>query len=79
MIELDKAAKAGLARRLARHLGEELDVEVGVLQAEMLLDFLITEIGPVIYNSGLADAHAAILRRMDDAADDINVLEKPVR
>jgi uncharacterized protein (DUF2164 family) len=31
----------------------------------------------VFYNQGLRDAHAAILRRLEDAAGDIDVLEKP--
>lgn len=31
----------------------------------------------LFYNQGLKDAHAAILRRLEDAAGDIDVLEKP--
>lgn len=78
-IELDKNVRADLSKRIARHLRDELDVDVGGLQAEMLLDILLKEVGPSVYNRGLLDAQAVFMRRMDDAADDIHVLEKPLR
>jgi len=73
---LEKQEKADLAARIRAYLAREAEAELGLLQAEIFVDFLAEEIGYVFYNQGLRDAQTAILRRLDDAAGDIDVLEK---
>ncbi|MFF2319907.1 DUF2164 domain-containing protein [Agrobacterium sp. NPDC058088] len=73
---LEKQEKADLAVRIRAYLARETEAEIGLLQAEIFVDFLAEEMGYVFYNQGLKDAHTAILRRLDDAAADIDVLEK---
>lgn len=73
---LEKQEKADLAARIRAHLARETEAEIGLLQAEIFVDFLAEEMGYVFYNQGLKDAYATILRRLDDAAADIDVLEK---
>ncbi|MBO9656449.1 DUF2164 domain-containing protein [Agrobacterium sp. SOY23] len=73
---LEKQEKAALAARIRDYLARETETEIGLLQAEIFVDFLAEEMGYVFYNQGLGDAHAAILRRLEDAAADIDVLEK---
>ncbi|NTC83297.1 DUF2164 domain-containing protein [Agrobacterium tumefaciens] len=74
---LEKQDRAELAARVREYLARETETEIGLLQAEIFVDFLAEEVGYVFYNQGLKDAHAAILRRLEDAAGDIDVLEKP--
>ncbi|UXS96759.1 DUF2164 domain-containing protein [Agrobacterium tumefaciens] len=74
---LEKQDRAVLAARVREYLARETETEIGLLQAEIFVDFLADEVGYVFYNQGLKDAHAAILRRLEDAAGDIDVLEKP--
>ena len=74
---LEKQEKAVLAARIKDYLARETETEMGLLQAEIFVEFLAEEVGSVFYNQGLKDAHAAILRRLEDAAGDIDVLEKP--
>ena len=74
---LEKQEKAALAARVRDYLAREAEAEIGLLQAEIFVDFLAEELGYVFYNRGLRDAQAAILRRLEDAAGDIDVLEKP--
>ncbi|MBN8933660.1 MAG: DUF2164 domain-containing protein [Rhizobium pusense] len=74
---LEKQEKAALAARVRDYLAREAEAESGLLQAEIFVDFLAEELGYVFYNQGLRDAQAAILRRLEDAAGDIDVLEKP--
>ncbi|MDH7805193.1 uncharacterized protein (DUF2164 family) [Rhizobium sp. AN67] len=74
---LEKQERAVLAARVREYLARETETEIGLLQAEIFVDFLAEEVGYVFYNQGLKDAHAAILRRLEDAAGDIDVLEKP--
>ena len=74
---LEKQERAVLAARVREYLARETETEIGLLQAEIFVDFLAEEVGYVFYHQGLKDAHAAILRRLEDAAGDIDVLEKP--
>ncbi|MFK4256679.1 DUF2164 domain-containing protein [Agrobacterium tumefaciens] len=74
---MEKQERAVLAARVREYLARETETEIGLLQAEIFVDFLAEEVGYVFYNQGLKDAHAAILRRLEDAAGDIDVLEKP--
>lgn len=77
-IEFNRQEKADLVSRIRKHLLDELDCEVSGLQGEMFLDFLSEELGPRFYNRGLNDALTAVKRRMEDAASDIDILEKTI-
>ncbi|MDP1632477.1 MAG: DUF2164 domain-containing protein [Caulobacter sp.] len=76
-IELDKPARELMLRQLGRYLKVELDVEIGGLPAEFLLDFLTEHLGPHYYNQGLQDARTAFLKRVDEIGETIYELEKP--
>ena len=78
-IELDKPIRDALTRTLSRYLKDELDVEVGGMDALLLLDFLADTLGPHFYNQGLADAQAVLAKRLEDLAEAITAIEKPVR
>ena len=43
---------------IQRYFKEQLDEEVGDLRARLLLDFVLKEIGPTIYNHAIRDAQA---------------------
>ena len=74
-IEFSKEEKAEIVSRIRAYFDRELD-PIGALPAEFLLDFLTEEIGPYFYNRGLRDAHAALLKRMEDMGEDIHLLER---
>lgn len=76
-VKLDKQQKADLVLAIRTYLNDEIEVEISGLQCEMLMEKLHSLVGPVFYNQGLRDAQAAILRRLDDAAGDIEVMERP--
>ncbi len=77
-LKLEKQQKADMVLALRSYLADELDVEIGALQVEILVDHLAEVIGPVFYNKGLRDAHEAVLQRMEYAAADIDLLERSV-
>lgn len=58
----DDSAKA--LGSLRRYCAEELDVELGELPGKLLLEFILTEIGPSIYNRGVADAQVYMRDRV---------------
>ncbi len=45
-----------------------MDEEIGDLKAGLLLDFILSELGPAVYNQGLADAQAYFEERSQDLA-----------
>jgi uncharacterized protein (DUF2164 family) len=49
---------------IKRFVAEHLDEGIGDLKASLVLEFLLKEIGPTIYNRAVADAQA----RIQDAA-----------
>jgi len=57
-IELPKKLRDQLIASLKQYFAENLDQDIGDLKASLLLDFILKEIGPVIYNSAIADAQA---------------------
>jgi uncharacterized protein (DUF2164 family) len=78
-IELETTVRDALARDIARHLKAEFDVEVGGLEAVLLIDFLSERMGPHYYNQALADARARLEARFEALNDVFYELEKPVK
>jgi len=75
---LEKDDRLALARTLRAWLKDELDVEIGGLDAEVLLDVMAERIGPRFYNQGLRDAATALAKRMDVLTEALEELERPV-
>lgn len=61
----DDARKQALAS-LREQLSEQFDEDVGDLKTNLLLDFMLTEIGPTIYNQAIADARSFFEERVSD-------------
>lgn len=59
------ATKKALAS-IKRYVRENLDEEIGDLKAALLLEFVLTEIAPSVYNQAIADAQAYIQDRLAD-------------
>jgi uncharacterized protein (DUF2164 family) len=51
---------------ISRYLQEELEQEIGEMQAGFLLDYLLTEIAPIAYNQGVGDARRYLEEKMED-------------
>jgi uncharacterized protein (DUF2164 family) len=59
-IELDPETKKQLTASLKRYFAEALDLDIGDLKASLLLQFILREIGPSIYNRAIADAQSCM-------------------
>jgi uncharacterized protein (DUF2164 family) len=77
-LKLDKDTRTRLAVQIKRYMDQELDLEIGNMDAEFLIDFLNTSLGAHFYNLGLKDAQALFARKVDDINDEIYALEKQV-
>ncbi len=64
-IKLPKATEQRLVASIRRYCAENLQ-EIGDLQATLLLDFCLREIGPSVYNQAVADAQAYVQDKVMD-------------
>ncbi|MEP1472543.1 MAG: DUF2164 domain-containing protein [Halieaceae bacterium] len=76
-MEFDSDRKSVVVHKIQRYFEAELNQEIGQFDAEFLLDFFASEIGPEFYNQGLQDAQAVLSSRIDDIQDAIAEIEKP--
>ena len=51
---------------LKRYLAEELDQDVGDLKAGLLLEFILKEVAPSVYNGAIADAQTFLRDQLAD-------------
>ena len=73
---LTREQQQDAASRLRAYLRDEMDVEVGQLPAEMLVEFIERDIGRLFYNRGLRDAETVVRQKVEDVADALYGLER---
>lgn len=75
-LKLSKEARTEAADRIQRYFAAELDVDIGPLPAEFVLEFFAEQIGGYFYNQGLADAQAVFSRSVDDVSEQLYAMEQ---
>jgi uncharacterized protein (DUF2164 family) len=73
-IELNKDAQSAAVASIQRYISENLDVAVGNMQARSLLDYVLKEIAPSVYNQAIADAQRHLQAKVLDL--DVECYEK---
>lgn len=77
-LKLPKEQKQQLVHSLQSYLETELDVEIGQLAGEGLLDHMLRELAPHVYNQALADARKVVEQRMASIEEELYALELPL-
>lgn len=77
-IKLSKEQTEVLVSKVKEYFEQELEQDIGSFEAEFLIDFFIKNVGPVIYNRGLADAQQLFSEKADEISYQIQELEKPI-
>ncbi|WP_116364278.1 DUF2164 domain-containing protein [Parahaliea mediterranea] len=75
-LKLSDEQKSRLVARVKTYVSDELDQDIGAFEAEFLIDFIAAELGPVIYNQGLADAQQLFREKTEELSYQIHELEK---
>ena len=57
-VTLSQEARKQFIASIKRYVAEEMDEEFGDLRAGRLLDYVLKEIAPTVYNQAIADAQA---------------------
>ena len=66
MIELTPARQEQLMASLKRYLQEEFEIDMGDLKSQLMLDFMLQELGPAVYNQAIQDAQAYFIEKTTD-------------
>ncbi|MFD0893283.1 DUF2164 domain-containing protein [Luteolibacter ambystomatis] len=65
-LKLPSSERKDVLRSLGRYFTEELDTDLGDMQAGLLLDYILKEIAPLAYNQGVEDARRFLSDKMED-------------
>jgi len=70
LIQLDKQHRNDAIASLQRYFEENLE-PIGDLPAGLLLNYILEEIGPAIYNKAIADAQSQLQLRVADLTGEL--------
>lgn len=65
-MELKKETQKRMLASIQHYFQENMEEEVGDLKAMLLLEFIMKEIGPAIYNQAVSDAQAVMQNHVND-------------
>ena len=65
-IVLAPDVKKQVIASIRRYFAESWDTDIGDLQADLLRDYLLREIGPTVYNRAIADSQVFLRDRVAD-------------
>jgi len=70
-IKLTQPIKEKIIYELQSFFANEREEDLGNIGAELMVDFILKEVGPMIYNQALIDVHEL----MEEKLEDIYLLE----
>jgi uncharacterized protein (DUF2164 family) len=76
IVKMPRETKQLLVSGIRGYMETELDKEIGELAGEQLLDFLLGELTPHIYNAAIDDARKLLEERMSGVDDDLYALKR---
>jgi uncharacterized protein (DUF2164 family) len=77
-LELNESARKQAVASLQVYAAAELEVDLSELQAMLLLDHVLADLGPAIYNQATVDARAYIEERAADLEAALHKAEFPL-
>jgi uncharacterized protein (DUF2164 family) len=75
-IELEEARRKRALAKLQTFYLKEFDEQLSAFRADQLLDFMLTALGPQIYNQGVQDARVFFQQKLDDLDAEIHEREE---
>jgi len=78
-IKLPREQKLEIVSNIQHYFETERSESIGDLAAENLLDFMLQELSPYVYNQAISDARKIIDQKMASLDDEMYALEKPTR
>ncbi|HEY0025840.1 MAG TPA: DUF2164 domain-containing protein [Longimicrobium sp.] len=78
-IRLADDRRVRLVRSLKAFFDDNFDEPLSDFRANELLDFIVAELGPVVYNQGVQDARGYVLKKLEDLEGEVYEPERPGR
>lgn len=75
-MKFPREQKDEMIGRIQRYFELERSETIGTVAADQLLDFMIRELGPFVYNQAIQDARKTVAERMQSMEDELYALEK---
>ena len=76
MISISRKNKDKIIQDLQEWFQDNLDQDIGSLDAEFLTEFFTENVGGLYYNQALKDVHSLIYEKTESLADNIYELSK---
>lgn len=77
-IRLPKEQKDEIVDRLKVFFEEERSESIGDLAAEQIIDFMMKELSPYVYNRAISDVRIMINEKFSQIEDELYAMEKPI-
>ncbi len=78
-LKIPKEQKAQIVAMVQQYFRDERGEEIGDLAAEFLIDFMIKQMGPFLYNQAIEDVQAVLNQKMAALEEDVYALKMPVK
>lgn len=77
-MNLSKEQRLQVTQRIRTYFEDEHGQEMGQIAADQLLDFMLKEISPYIYNQAVEEAITMVQQRMISLEEDLYALKKHI-
>src|ERR1700693_1755420 len=78
VLKISREHKALLVNNIQSYFETERSKTIGELAAGNLLDFMIKQLGPIIYNQAIRDVRTVVMQQMERVEEEIHALEQPL-
>jgi uncharacterized protein (DUF2164 family) len=78
VLKLSREHKALLVNKIQSYFETERSETIGELAAGNLLDFMIQQLGPIVYNQAIRDVLTVVMQQMERVEEEIHALEQPL-
>lgn len=77
-IKLSKEQKERIVENVQAYFLDERSEDMSQLAAELLVDFMLKQLGPCVYNKAISDVRAVMNEMHARVDDELYALEKPI-
>ena len=77
--KITREHKQFLVNKIQTYFDAEMSESIGELAAGNLLDFMLKQLGPTIYNQAISDAQIVVKQQMERVEEEIYALGQPVK
>jgi uncharacterized protein (DUF2164 family) len=79
ILKMPREQKIQIISLVQQYFREERDEEIGDLAAEFLMDFMMKQISPFIYNQAINDVQSIVSQKMALLEEDVYALKMPTK